>query len=146
MNFRVGKIYLVVCVAAIGYMNTSQSNPGFFVESLPKGARITIPQPATTIVPVGMQVFVGATDRGQAIKLTPMYKTKNKQLIKIDLKQSISGTKQLSYDLRRTRPLVYSFDGLETVRVASEYTGAGDHLDGKTLLKIESNRPIQISH
>jgi hypothetical protein len=133
-------------LGVLGLAQTSTSGPGFFIEILPKGASITIPQPATTIVPIGMQVFVGATDRGQAIKLTPMYKTKKKQLIKIDLKQSRSGTRQLSYDLRKSRPLVYSFDGLETVRVASEYTGLGNHLDGRTYLKIESNRPIEISH
>gem|GEM_PF-5091614 len=112
-----GNFYLACALGLfVGFVNTSHSNPGFFVESMPKGAKITIPQPATTIVPVGMQVFIGATDRGQAIKLTPMYKTKSKQLIKIDLKQSRSGTRQLSYDLRRTRPLVYSFDGLKSKR------------------------------
>lgn len=116
----------------------------FDLTDLPKGATITLPHPAVTHVPLTSEVRLTSTDMPQMIKLSGVTgRGERAPVIKVAIYDSSEGHVH-HLTVQPNSYVVYMFHSLDTIRVTSKVVSKGS-VAGSTL-KIESNKPLEISH
>lgn len=107
---------------------------------MPKGAKVTLPQPATMKMPIDMTVQLGATDRAQALSLLAL--GKGAKPIRVKINDLTLNTTKIIH-LFPGRPVFYNYTSLSTVRLEASSEGKNST---SRQVQIESNRPLEISH
>mgnify|MGYP001576799525 CR=1 FL=1 len=111
----------------------------FDILDLPQGASVTLPSPATTLVPVSAFYRVNPTDKAQVFRLSAPPKT---CAVKIQFYDKTSNEVKLA-TLRAGESLVYRFERFNGVRVHAT-PAAAEHCTGMAKLGLDSNRPLEI--
>ena len=104
----------------------------FDIDRLPKGADVTIPRPATTLVHPGGRAVLTATDIPQTLSFKPV----NGRSLKLSIYDP-SAQRVQYVDLQPGTPFLYNFKDLGSITVLPE---------GSTSLQVESDKPLQIAH
>lgn len=108
---------------------------------MPKGAKVTLPQPATMVMPIDMTVNLGATDRSQALSLLAVGSGSKPIQVRInDL--SLKTVKVVN--LYPGRRVFYNYTSLSTVKLEASLNGS--KINKRSKVQIESNRPLEISY
>lgn len=116
----------------------------FHIDRLPKGKSVTIPRPATTLVPLTSRVVLTATDMPQTISFKSI-NTKKGPVSALRLSIYDAGASRVQYvDVSPTTPFLYAFKELASITVIVE-GNKGGVIDGSTL-QVESNKPLDIAH
>lgn len=136
---------LTVPAELLAFENSSERDDGpifdtegpFDMNQLPDGAIVTIPSPATTIVPYSRPYRVGPTDRSQvfrivasncAFKVEVFDKTNEGQGVKVST-------------LKAGESMIYRFERLNGVRVEATPLSKCNQMAS---LVMDSNRPLEI--
>ncbi len=109
----------------------------FDITQLPKGASVTLPSPATTLVPVSLFYRVGPTDRAQVFRLSA---PNTDCAVRIQVYDKTSDEVKTSM-LRGGESMVYRFERLNGVRV---HAAPIDNCKSMPRLVLDSNRPLEI--
>ena len=113
---------------------------GFDLKVLPRGAAVTLPQPAVVFVPLDTRVTLSATDRPQSLKLTAHSLTKRKATA-LELAVYDRNSERVRYlTIAPDVPYVYSFKGLSSVMIITK-TKQPAHL----VLRVESDKSLKIA-
>ena len=116
---------------------------GFFLENLPLGSEVTLPQPATTYVPLSARVTVSATDSPQTLRIVPVNIGGG---LVTDIRVAIfdSNQEQVRYvDIRPGTPLLYNFKKLSSIALVVDAAHAAT-LPGTLRMRVESDKPLSI--
>lgn len=109
----------------------------FDITQLPKGASVTLPSPATTIVPVKNYYRVGPTDRAQVFRLSA---PATACAVKVQVFDKTSdGVKEST--LKGGESMIYRFERLNGVRI---HASPMDSCKQMVTLVLDSNRPLEI--
>ncbi len=115
----------------------------FRVEELPKGASVTLPQPAMTYIPPSARVRLTATDAPQSVKISAVHSAGGAaspmQVAIYD--RNMARVKNVT--IRPGMPFIYSFQSLYTIAVLPQVQ-SGLASDQHRIM-IESNKPLEIS-
>lgn len=118
---------------------------GFYIERLPRGANITMPQPATTYVGIKSPVSVTATDTPQNISLTAIH-TENGKTPKLKVSIYDQESKEIRFiEIKPNVPYIYKFKRLESVTILPQYDQK-NYQNKLVKLRIESDKALQIAH
>ncbi len=131
------KCYLTPLLLSFWLIPSLASASGFQLNEMPSGARITLPQPATTIAPMGQEIMVSATDTGQVIKITLAnypYSALNIRVVHAENTIKV-------YRLTKEAPIIFSLKTFEKMFLTA--IAEGGLIDG-SYLKIQSNRPMMV--
>jgi len=119
------------------------------LDSLPHGADVTLPQPATTLVGVGATVRLSATDAPQTISFAAIGRDGLAgKLLKVAIFDSAE-TRVKYVTVKPGTPFLYSLRGLETITVRAEFAARQTKDAGSsdpTRLRVESDKPLQVAH
>ena len=127
-----------IAILCLGMVGTSPSM-AFEISELPPGKSVTLPHPATTLVPLDTKVRLTATDRQQTLKLTSV---SSKKPFTLAIYDSLS-EKVRYIKLRPGASMVYSFKGMNTIQVVP-VKPKKERFSRQARLKVESNRPLGI--
>ena len=115
----------------------------FDVDRLPKGANVTIPRPATTLVKPGGRVVLTATDIPQTLSFKPVSVQGAAVAAAGTLHVSIydpHAERVQHVELKPGTPFLYNFKELfDSITVLPEGGGGA-------ALEVESDKPLQIAH
>lgn len=115
----------------------------FDIKDLPHGKSVTLPHPATTLVPLNGQVILTATDNQQTVKISSVRSRGGRGVqVRIAIYDSLS-EKVRYLDLKPGGSIVYAFKGLNQIRIAPI---APKRFPADARLKIQSNKPLGIGH
>ena len=118
----------------------------FTLETLPIGADVTLPGPATTIISISSRVTLSATDSPQTLSFTSV---NHGQGVPTPLRLAIFDRNQarVKYvELRPGTPFLYSFKSLSTISVVPEIgKGAAVQKGAIVKLQVESDKPLTIA-
>ncbi len=126
----------------------SQNTPwGFDILKLDKGAEVTMPQPATTIIPIDARVQLRSTDKDQSISMKLVH-TSNGQIPNIKVAIFDKNQKRVQYiSLQKGSGSVYPLKNLSTISLVGEKPKKFNEKDLEHLkIQIESNRPLGVTH
>ena len=114
---------------------------GFLLEKLPKGAELTLPQPATVLVSPRTRVMVSSTDSPQTLRITAVnVEGASSASVRVSIFDSHQG--RVRYvDLKPGTPFLYNFQRLSSIYVVSEQQGSFG-----TRIQLESDKPLTIKH
>jgi hypothetical protein len=116
----------------------------FNVAEMPEGAEVTVPQAATTVVPVRSKVTIGSTDQPQTIRIVaPSQGPARNSTVSLTIEDSSRTVKTVK--VSPGTPFLYSFKGLSSVTISSELQDA-NRVPSKSLggLSIESDKPLTV--
>lgn len=109
----------------------------FDIMELPEGASVTLPSPATTLVPLSTYYRVSPTDKAQVFRISSPAKS---CAVKIQVFDKSSEEVKMA-TLKTGESLIYRFERFNGVRVhAIPVTGCA----AMTKLVLDSNRPLEI--
>lgn len=116
----------------------------FQVVSMPKGREVTLSSSVLTQIPLATRVTLTATDSPQSLKLSSLHQGGG-----IPCSVQVAIFDRLSDRVRYVMippngSLVYKFKGLSSIVVAPKGIGNGDV--SKTLLQINSDKPLSVAH
>jgi hypothetical protein len=115
---------------------------GFYLERLPKGANVTIPRPATTIVPLTARVQLTATDMPQSLSFKPVdVNGGTPRPIRLSIYDRRSERVQY-VELKPGTPFLYTYRELGSITVIPQAAGGSNAM----ALQVESNKPLEIAH
>jgi hypothetical protein len=118
----------------------------FALDRLPKGKSVTIPRPATTLVPINARVQFKATDMPQSLSFVAV-NTEGGRTAAIRLAIYDKHADRVSYaTIVPGTPFIYPFHAIDPITVIPEtrdLTGA-DLVNLR--LQVESNKPLEITH
>lgn len=118
----------------------------FDITELPKGKSVTLPHPATTVIPLPSTVILNSTDKDQTLKIIAVGKA-NGLAQPFDIAIFDSNSDRVRYiTVREDSPVLYSFKSLGSIRLEAKFPSGRDDLAESTKLLVESNRPLGISH
>lgn len=115
----------------------------FFLQELPKGANVTLPRPALTMVPVGTAVELSSTDLPQIVRLSTVPGAKG---TRPEVQVKIYDTQQdqvVELVVRHPHSVVYAFKSLNSIRILS--VPKDKRAAATAQLRIESNKPLGIA-
>ena len=122
--------------------NTTLFAKGFDLNSLPRGASVTLPQPAVTIIPLNTRVTLSATDSPQSLKITTHSQTR-RGAVTLELAVYDRHSERVRYlTIRPGVPYVYSFKGLSSIVLIPKVAGGGQQ---RQVLRIESDKSLTIA-
>lgn len=117
---------------------------GFMLSSLPAGKSVTIPRPATTIVPITSRVMLTGTDLPQSISFRAMSTDGASQPVRISIYDRNS--ERVKYiDLKPGTSVLYTVRDLATITVVPDIRGREMELRNLALV-VESDKPLEIAH
>ena len=117
---------------------------GFDINVLPRGSSVTLPQPATILVPLDTRVTLSATDSPQSLKLTAHNRNKHKAT-QLEVAVYDPNSERVRYlTIKPDVPYVYSFKGLSSIMII---TKAKTTLSTRSqhVLHIESDKSLTIA-
>lgn len=135
-----------------GHGASAQSNIGvtgaggaFLLERLPPGKNVTIPRPATTLVPLSSRVMLTATDLPQSVSFKAIGQAGG-QAPKVRIGIYDGNADRVKYiDINPGTPFLYNMKDFETITVVPDIRGIEQQ--ARTLaLQVESDKPLQIAH
>ncbi len=109
----------------------------FDITQLPQGASVTLPSPATTVVPLSTFYRVGPTDKAQVFRISA---SDSGCAVKVHVYDKTSDQVKTSM-LRSGESMIYRFERLNGVRV---HASPVESCKAKTRLVLDSNRPLEI--
>jgi len=120
-----------------------RSGVAFLLTTLPKGKDVTMPQPATTYVPLSSRILLTATDMPQTLSFRPVnfahWPLQGLRLVIFD-----EHSERVQYrDMQPGTPFLYPVKTLTTVTVMAEPIGAATN---GLYLQVESDKPLTIAH
>lgn len=115
---------------------------GFDIMQLPAGKSVTLPRPATTLVPLDSEVRLTATDHGQSVKLSSVANMGKGAPFSVAIYDSLS-EKARTVTLSPGGSVLYQFLGINTIRILPKIPKAKN--PSGLRLQIESNKPLGIS-
>jgi len=123
----------------------------FNVEDLPTGKEVTIPRPATTLVPLNARITLAATDFPQTVQFKPI-NTNNSPIQSINLAIYDRKQERVQYiELKPNLPFLYSFKSLSSILIIPEISekltkknGSSAHAFRGLKLQVESDKPLSI--
>lgn len=116
---------------------------GFLLEKLPIGSEVTLPQPATTYVPLTARVTVAATDFPQTLRIMPVNISGG---LVTDVRVAIfdAHSEQVRYvDIKPGLPFLYAFKKLSSISLLVDAAQAA-RLPGTLRMRIESDKPLSL--
>lgn len=117
---------------------------GFDLNILPQGAAVTLPQPATTFVPLNARVTLSATDSPQSLKIMS-HNLRGKNTTTIEVAVYDRHSERVRYlTIKPGVPYVYSFKGLSSIMIIPKVTSKLPARN-KQVLRIESDRSLTIA-
>lgn len=120
-------------------------NNGFNLELLPRGAAVTLPQPATAYVMPASRITIASTDSPQTLRILPVNVQGG---IAQEIRISIFDSHQdrVRYvDLKPGMPFLYNFRKLSSIAILVEPT-VQQKLPVGARLQIESDKPVTYRH
>ena len=115
---------------------------GFHLNVLPRGAEVTLPQPAVVYVPLATRVTLSATDRPQSLKMTA-HSLNKRPATALELAVYDPNSERVRYlTIKSDVPYVYSFKGLSSIMII---TKAKDTTHRRQVLRIESDKSLKIA-
>lgn len=114
----------------------------FHISELGKGQTVTLPRPATTMVPLNQEVLLTSTDLPQNLMLSLPASLQKNQTIEIQIFDSFSD-KVKTIKVTPGATALYSFKALSSIRLVPKITSKKAGLM-TAQLKIESNKPLAI--
>ena len=118
---------------------------GFMLSTLPAGKSVTIPRPATTIVPITSRVMLTGTDLPQSISFRAMSTASGaSQPLRISIYDR--NANRVKYiDITPGTSFLYSVKDLATITVIPDIRGR--EMEARNLaLVVESDKPLEIAH
>jgi len=116
---------------------------GFHLDRLPKGKQVTMPRPATTIVPITGRVTLTATDMPQSVSFKAV-NVGNGPLSSIRISIFDPQSERVQYvDVQPGTPFLYSFREIGSITVVPQPRPGADR---RLSLQVESNKPLEIAH
>lgn len=141
------KMMILVFVNTLFIAITSPSMAeGFDINELPVGHSVTLPHPATTLVPLSHSIKLTSSDMPQAIKLSSVYSGSGKApIVKVAIYDA--NAQRVKYvDVRPGSHVLYTFKDLSSIRLVPDVAkGEKEGVGRLTQLQIESNKPLGIS-
>ncbi|NRA63848.1 MAG: hypothetical protein HRU19_05160 [Pseudobacteriovorax sp.] len=131
----------VLLVISLWFASPLLLAQGFNLHDLPKGKSVTLPHPATTLVPLGSPVRLTATDRSQTLKLSGR-SAKNlywKAFTVAIYDQNSEKVRYIKVDPKSA--MVYSFKNYTPIQIIPMANAAS----GDVFLRVESNKPLTIA-
>lgn len=121
------------------------ANDGVFdIRALPRGKSVTLPHTVSTHVPVAAKVRLGSTNVPQTLKITATHANGAVgKPFEVAIYDSHSEHVQLIKVSSKT-PTLYIFKSLKPIQLVPK--PAKGQLANGTMLKLESNHPLSISH
>lgn len=120
--------------------------PSFTLDTLPHGADVTLPGPATTLISLSSRATLSATDSPQTLSFTSVNRGSGSST---PLRLAIFDKNQerVKYiELRPGTPFLYSFKTLATISVIPEMLrGSVAPKGGVVMLQVESDKPLTIA-
>lgn len=117
---------------------------GFFIEKLPVGSEVTLPQPATTYVSLNTRVTVAATDSPQTLRIMPV-NIGGGMVTEFRVAISDDGTQEhiRYFDIKPGLPFLYNFRKLSTIAITVDAQQAA-RLPSTLRMRMESDKPLSI--
>lgn len=114
----------------------------FNLSSMPKGAEITLPYPATTSMALNDRITVSATDNPQSIKIISRLLNHKKSAKNIDIAIYDRNSERVKYiTIKPDVPYIYSFKGLSSIVIIPKTpVSRSGHV-----LQIESDKSLKIA-
>lgn len=150
LAFAFGPLWLalvapVLAIAIASPVAAAASDGAFHLDRLPKGKSVTIPRPATTLVPLTARVVLTATDMPQTVSFRSI-NVKKGPVSALRLSIYDKDSDRVQYvDVSPSTPFLYAFKELASITVIVESGKTGGVIDGATL-QVESNKPLDIAH
>lgn len=120
------------------------ASDGFKLSQLPKGKSVTLPTLTSTLVSKIKTVRITSTDLSQVLKITISRKNP-KNRIKIAIYDNhLDRVKYVN--IYKNKPVLYSFKDISSIQIISDLTNNKRKLAKNSVLILESNRPVSISH
>ncbi len=117
----------------------------FLLEKLPAGKDVTIPCPATTLVPLWSRVMLTATDLPQSVSFKAVNPAGG-ALTKVRIGIYDANADRVKYiELNPGTPFLYNMKDFETITIVPDVKGLGQAARSLAL-QVESNKPLQIAH
>jgi hypothetical protein len=125
-------------------MALSQSS-GFHINTLPKGAELTLPQPATLYVPLADSVTVSSTDSPQSLRIVPVNIARSLvRDVKIAIYEKNDPTVR-RVTLKPGSPFLYNMKKLGSVTIKLDDKNDKVIATDKDIrLQIESDKPLSV--
>lgn len=115
----------------------------FNLSSMPKGAEITLPYPATTSMTLNDRVTVSATDNPQSIKIMSRLLNHKKPAKNIDIAIYDRNSERVRYiTIKPNVPYIYSFKGLSSIVIVPQTPTDRRNWH---VLQIESDKSLKIA-
>ena len=116
---------------------------GFDLNRLPRGKDITMPQPATTFVPIAGRVVLTATDMPQTLSFVPV-NLAHGPAKRLKLAIFDANSERVQYvEVSPGTPFLYPLKDLASVTVIPSTPGQPD---AGLVLRVESDKPLQVAH
>ena len=130
-------------LATILFSNTDiLATKGFDLNVLPRGAEVTLPQPAVVFVPLDTRVTLSATGRPQSLKMTT-HNLRQRKATALELAVYDPNSERVRYlKIKPDVPYVYSFKGLSTVMIIITAQGPAHR---HQVLRVESDKSLKIA-
>lgn len=109
----------------------------FDIMELPQGASVTLPSPATTLVPMATKYRVAPTDKAQVFRISAPAQSCT---VKVQVFDKNSDEVKIA-TLRGGESMIYRFERLNGVRIQS---APAEKCVTLTKLVLDSNRPLEI--
>lgn len=133
----------IIAMLAAGSAAAQVSTSTFHLDRLPKGKAVTIPRPATTLVPLTERVTLTATDMPQSLSFKAV-NTAQGAVHALRLAIYDANSDRVQYvDVQPGTPFLYTFKELAAITVVPQ-PKAG--LPATLSLQVESNKPLEIAH
>lgn len=114
----------------------------FDLTELPPGVMVTLPHPAHSSAPVGIELRVQASDRAQVLKMNTLALRGGTKKVRLAIyDQESSAVQHLT--LEPGSPFLYHFKSMKPIRIVPEMSPQA--FKSQKLL-LESNKPLGISH
>ncbi len=131
------KVLAALALTVFSSLAIAEDETPFDITEMEHGESVTLPSPATTLVPVALHYRVAPTDKNQVFKISSPSSACTVQLKVFD--KTSEAVKLVT--LRAGESLVYRFERFNGVRVASEPLHPCQKM---AKLVLESNRPLEI--
>jgi hypothetical protein len=115
----------------------------FDIMQLPRGASVVLPHPASTLVPLNLNVQVSSTDRKQILKIGAVSRGASRKAVSL----AIYDSHQTRVKYLKIKPgsfVIYPFRKLNSLRIVPQ-NHKDPALQGMRLL-LESNRPMGVRY
>jgi len=138
-----GKILTAFMVLTLFAVPSLAKPKGFYLERLPRGKNVTLPLPATVFVSLKNRVTLAPTDKSQSISLSPINVSKGRSKpIRVAIFDANADRVKYA-DIKPGLPFLYNFKGLDKISLVPDKLGK--RIDRNMRLRIESNKPLEIS-